>query len=247
MIVQEQIIQIGREILSQIENISRGINNPWTIIVPLAGVLVALLLGVVGIFQDWIRVWFRKPKLIISIKVAPPDYHKTSFYQTGVDRKVSDTYYFRFRVENDGNYYAEDTEAMVTEVYKKSGSEYKKIDSFLPLNLIWSHYLQMTMPKIQPKLFKHLDFGHILESNSEYLARFGIKNNTNIFFELDVAVRPNTGSHILLPGDYRVKIIFAGNNLKPLEKIYNLMIKDGWNDNEEEMLQNNITIEEAIS
>ena len=216
----------------------------WETLWTASGVMVALLLGIAGIFQDWIRSLFKKPKLNISIKVAPPDCHKTSFYRSDVDKKVSDTYYFRFRVENDGNYFAEDTEAMVAEVYKKSFDEYKKIDSFLPLNLVWSHYRQMTMPKIQPKLFKHLDFGYILKSNPEYLAGFGIQNTTKIFFELDVAVRPNTGSHILLPGDYKVKIIFAGNNLEPLEKIYHLVIKDNWVDDEETMLQNNITIEE---
>lgn len=243
--MQEQILQIAQEALSHIENIASGINNPWTIIVSSAGVLVALLLGVVGVFQDRIRAWFKKPKLNISIKVAPPDCHKTSFYQPDVDRKVCDTYYFRFRVENNGNYYAENVEAMITEVFKKRYEQYEKVDNFLPLNLVWSHYRQPTMSKIQPKLFKHLDFGFILKSNSEYLARFGIQNNTNIFFEFDLAVRPNTGSHILLPGDYRVKIIFAGNNLEPLEKIYHLVIKDNWADDEATMLQENMTIEEV--
>ena len=104
----------------------------------------------------------------------------------------------------------------------------------------------MTIPKIQPKLFKHLDFGYILKSNAEYLARFGIQNNTNIFFELDVAVRPNTGSHILLPGDYKIKIVFAGNNLEPIEKFYRLEIEDAWSDNEKEMLTKNVSVEEIV-
>lgn len=207
---------------------------------------IALLLGIAGVFQDWIRGCFKKPKLHISIKMGPPDCHKTSFYQKDVDRKICDTYYFRFRVENDGNYYAENVEAMVSEVYIKRDDGYVKLDSFLPLNLLWSHYGQLNVPKIQPKLFKHLDFGHILESKYAYLERSEI-NKANIFFAFDVAVKPNTGSHVLLPGDYKIKIIFAGNNLKPQEKTYHLILGDRWDDNEQEMLQENISIEEITT
>lgn len=231
-----------QEILNQLRSIAEGINNPWVVWVPLLGVIAALFLGAGG--GNWIKSWFRKPKLNISIKVAPPDCHKTSFYRSDVDRKVCDTYYFRFRVENSGNFYAENVEAMVTEVYKKKYDQYERMTSFLPLNLVWSHYRQMTMPKIQPKLFKHLDFGYILKPELGYLERFSITERPSVIFELDIAVRPNTGSHILLPGDYKVKIIFAGNNVNPIEKIYKVVIKDAWDDNEERMLQNNVLIEE---
>lgn len=239
--MNQQLIQ---ESVQQLRSIAEGINNPWVIWVPLLGVLVALLLGIIGIFQDWIRACFKKPNLKISIKLEPPDCHKTSLYQAEVDRKICDTYYFRFRIENDGNYYAENTEAMITEVYKKGDDKYEKLTNFLPLNLVWSHYGQLTIPKIQPKLFKHLDFGHILKSDTAYLQRFGVNSNASIFFEFDVAVRPNTGSHILLPGDYKIKIVLAGNNLKPQEKTYRLILNDRWDDDEQKMLKENISIKE---
>jgi len=216
----------------------------WSTFWTASGVIVALLLGIVGIFQDWVRSLFKKPSLNISIKVAPPDCHKTSFYRSDIDRKVSDTYYFRFRVENSGSSVAEEVEAMVTELYRKENNNYAKIESFLPLNLVWSHYRQITMPKIQPRLFKHLDFGFILQTNAEYLARFNIQSSKKVFFELDVAVRPNTGSHILLPGEYKIKIIFAGNNLEPMEKLYHLIIADDWSDDEKKMLEGNVLIQE---
>jgi len=236
--------EIFNEALQQLKHIAEGVNNPWTVWVSLFGVFVALLLGVVGIFQDWIRSRFRKPNLNVSIKVAPPDCHKTSFYRSDVDRKVCDTYYFRFRVENTGNFYAEDVEAMITEVYRKEGEQYEKVTEFLPLNLVWSHYRQITIPKIQPKLFKHLDLGYIIKPENEYLTRFNITTQPNVIFELDVAVRPNTGSHILIPGDYKIKIVFAANNHRPVEKIYILTIKDIWNDDEQEMLNKNVSIKE---
>jgi len=236
-----------QEALQYLKSIAQGINNPWAIWIPLMGVLVALLLGIVGIFQDWIRSWFRKPKLNVSIKVEPPDCHKTFFNDSTTGKYLCDTYYFRFRVENNGNYYAEDVEAMVVEVHKKINSRYTKVHNFLPLNILWSHYRKVTMPKIQPKLFKHLDLGYILKSNFVDLKRFGIDCGANIFFLFDVAVQPNTGSHILLPGDYKVKVVFASNNLRPQEKIYNIVIKDRWDDDEEKMLSENVSIKEVLS
>jgi len=237
----EEILQ---EAIKQLRAIAEGVNNPWTVLVSLLGVLVALLLGVIGIFQDRIRSLFRRPKLDIYIKSEPPDCHKTSFRDSNTGRYICDTYYLRFRVENNGNHYAEDAEAMVVGVYKRINDNYEEMKDFLPLNVVWSHYRKITMSKIQPKLFKHLDFGYILKADFVDLEKFGIDRSSNITFQFDVAVIPNTGSHILLPGDYKIKVVFAANNLKPIEKTYHLVIKDAWTDDEETMLRDNILIEE---
>lgn len=206
-------------------------------------IIVALLLGVIGIFQDWIRSWFKKPKLKISISLSPPDCHKVSMTNSSTGQFICDCYYFRFKVENEGNYYAEDVEVMATELHKKEpNGQYKKVEGFLPLNLVWAHYGYITIPKIQPNLFKHCDFGHILKSNFANLNYYNINSTSNIVFQLDTAVAPNTGSHILLPGDYNIKIIIAANNVKPHPTIYNLVISDMWTDNERDMLEKYISI-----
>ena len=55
--------QIVSEAVKQLHSIAEGINNPWTIIVQVAAILVALGLGLMGIFQDWIRGKVLKPSL----------------------------------------------------------------------------------------------------------------------------------------------------------------------------------------
>lgn len=236
--------EIFNEALQQLKHIAEGVNNPWGVWVSLLGVFVALLLGVIGIFQDWIRSCFRKPKLNVSIKLEPPDCHKIAMRDPWNGEHVCHSYYFRFKVENTGNYQMEDVEAMPVELYKKINGKYEKVNNFLPLNLVWTHYHNITMPKIQPLMFKHLDFGHITKSEFANLSDFGISENVKIVFQLDLAVIPNTGSHILTPGDYKMKILFAANNLKPIKKIYHIEIKDEWTDDEQEMLKENILIEE---
>jgi hypothetical protein len=64
---------------------------------------------------------------------------------------------------------------------------------------------------------------------------------------LDVEVSPNTGSHLILPGEYRIKLVFAANNLNPINKIYSLIIADKWTEDQKEMLENYIFIKEEKS
>ena len=61
------ILQL-KSITESIDKIAGDFNNPWTIWISLAGILVALLLGVIGIFQEKIRTWILKPKLKVVIE-----------------------------------------------------------------------------------------------------------------------------------------------------------------------------------
>ena len=204
-----------------------------------------LFLGFIAIFQDWIRSCFRKPKLKISIKLEPPDSHKIAFRKRETGEFVCDSYYFRFNIENEGNCHMEDVDVIATEKWQKNeDGKYEKDHNFLPLNLVWSHIRKQTMPRIYRQLFKYCDFGHIIESKYANLERFGIPQSSKIIFRLDVAIEPNTGSHIIKPGDYKIKIKIAANNLKPKTKIYNLIFKDEWLDDEREMFAGNISIKE---
>jgi hypothetical protein len=239
-------------LLQQLKHIAKDIGDFLTIWVALGGVIVALvgvcwalILGVGGILQDRIRALFRKPKLNVSIRLEPPDCHKIPIRHKITQNYVCDSYYFRFRVENDGNYQMEDVEAMVVEVHRKIRGKFEKMHDFLPLNLVWANYHRPVMPKIQPRMFKHLDFGYITRAEFADLSLFGIQGNPCVVFRLSLAAIPNTGSHILTPGDFKIRILFAANNLKPVQKIYCISIKDNWTDDTKEMLGNNVSIEEV--
>lgn len=138
----------------------------------------------------------------------------------------------------------EDVEAMVLEVLMKNpNGNYEKIENFLPLNLLWAHHRKISMEKIQPGVFKHLDLAHIIPAKYSSVEGFKADEN-NIIFIFDTAVKPNTNSHILLPGTYQFKFVFVANNLKPAYKNYEIVIADKWNDSERKMLKENISIKE---
>jgi hypothetical protein len=134
----------------------------------------------------------------------------------------------------------EEIEVMAKELHQKCiNGRYTKVLNFLSINLKWAHNNVVTMPKIQPKLFKHCDFGHIVETSSslgnQYLTAYGLNTNANVIMILDTFIEPNTGSHVLLPGEYRINIVFAAN-------WYKLKIVDAWSSNEQLMLSTNVFI-----
>jgi hypothetical protein len=221
-------------------------------------IIIALFLGVLGIFlpiiQDGLKALFKikQPILKVIINLQPPDCHKT-FLSIRCDTGetifdiTSDTYYLRFRVCNEGNYLIEDAEVMITDIMEKTTNGlYQPLKRFIPLNLLWSNQRTVTMSKIQPKLFKNCDFGHIVKYNPIYsnLKRYGITTTPNVVCNLDTFVETNMGSHILLPGEYKIVIVFAGNNVKPETKTYLFKFEDQWMDNETDMFNNNIVIKE---
>jgi hypothetical protein len=221
--------------------------NPqwWSAIATFFVAIIALILA---IFQDWLRSLFQKPELQMGIKKEAPDCYKAIFRNPQTGEYLHDCYYFRFKVDNTGNYQMEDAEIMIIEIEERllDGKYHKRTD-FLPMNFVWSYYRTLTMPKIQPKLFKHCDLGHIMKAEDANLENFGKTKSSNIVLILDV-VRPTfIGAHILEPGDYNIKIKFAANNLKPELKIYNVVIKDEWTENEEEMLKRNVSIREMAA
>ena len=76
---------------------------------------------------------------------------------------------------------------------------------------------------------------------------FGIFALSDTLLVLDVEVSPNTGSHFIFPGEYRIKLVFAANNLSSINKIYSLIIADEWTEDPKEMLENYIFIKEERS
>lgn len=207
-----------------------------------------IALGAVAIFQNWIRSLIWKPKLKISIKLEPPDSHRVPLIDPKTHGFISYSYYFRFRIENTKNRSMKNTEVMITDLYKKdSRGEYEKDKSFLPLNLKWSYFHTVNMSKIQPKVYKHCDFGHIITAQVAKAQHYDLPEACQVVFHLDTAFKPTTGTFLLLPGDYRVRIVVAADNIKAKANIYNLVVKDKWTDNEQEMLRENVSIKEVKS
>ena len=151
------ILQL-KSITESIDKIAGDFNNPWTIWISLAGILVALLLGVIGIFQEKIRTWILKPKLKVVIenyKIIDRDYG-------GIPR-----YNFIVKIKNSGKSTLEDAEALISDIWQMNGNREEEIN-FMPFNLTWKGYGGATIPKIPSNTYKFFNFGDILKPDPEY-------------------------------------------------------------------------------
>jgi hypothetical protein len=237
-----------KEIQLTLTKISDKNDFPWE-------AFIALALGIFSILNipGIVKRRLFKPKLEVRLKLEPPDCLKIAMTNKVTGQFLYDTYYFRFMVRNIGNRKMEDVEVVALELYKNGANNvFSQVKSFLPMNLVWANMHKVTMPKIQPGLFKHCDLGHIIQCPNPHngvnntLQRFNLATRSNVVFILETNVTPNTGSNYLLPGEYKIKLAFAANNLEPEYYWYMFQVEDRWDTDEQRMLSNNIVIEEIL-
>jgi hypothetical protein len=118
------------------------------------------------------------------------------------------------------------------------------------MNLRWSHNQNATSgPEIfaegiSPFMGKHCDLGHILDPKlraavGQTTPGTTIDKNTLV---LDLEVAPNTNSHLLSPGNYRLELKIAAANSRPVVKLVEIRLSEKWFDDEKLMLTDGISI-----
>lgn len=212
------------------------------------GTLMAMtLVVIVAIFEDKIRAWLTRPKLDISIQTSSPDCHKIPIVHPKYPI-ITDGYYFRLRVTNSGSQKAESVEIFAAELSERqSNGTFKVVESFLPMNLVWSHVKWVFFPAISRGIYKHCDLAHIIKPQEREGFPYENKHWPNIppekvILSFDTVVKPNTLSHLIPLGVYRLVILVAAANAKPVRKILEISLSGEWYDDERTMLEEGINI-----
>ena len=215
-----------------------------TAIGTLAAVAVALLLAV---FHEHFRTLFWHPTLELFVENRPPDSHLTTLtnLQTGMQAAC---YYFRIRVRNSGNAMAKTVEVFVEEVsQRRADGVFERKEDFLPLNLLWSHYGRPYFPSIPLGVYKHCDFGHIVDPSlrhqfpGEDHPRLSVPQSQTVMC-LDLVVRPATGTHLIPPGSgpYRFVVVAAAANARLVRRTIEVNLTGQWFADESQMLSDGI-------
>lgn len=208
---------------------------------------------VVALFRDEALRRWRRPKLFVIAELKPPHCHKTSLgpYQvqrTALSIVVSACYYLRLWVENRGKTRAERVQVFVARVSRKiADGSYSENTSFLPMNLRWSHGLpdgrhEIYAEGISPQMGKHCDLARIIDpANRKDVGDDirGLANDATVL-ALELEVMPNTGSHLLAPGQYRIELHVAAANCAPSIRMLELTVTGKWSVEEEVMFREGI-------
>ena len=218
-----------------------------------AGATATFLAVLVALFKDEMLRWWRKPKLTVSVALAPPDCHKTTLTyvvrRTAVTYGAADCYYLRVWVANVGKTRAERVQVFASKLQRRSAdNSFKEVEAFLPMNLRWAHGQQapggpeIFAEGISPEMGKHCDLGHVVDPKfrkdvGEDLP--GIAADHTIL-ALDLEVQPATLSHLIPPGVYRLELRVAAANSAPVTKAIELTITGKWFEDQTQMFSDGL-------
>lgn len=210
-----------------------------------------ILLGIIAIFQDRIRSRLWNPKLDCEIKINTPDCHRTISSMrvpSGVTERITSfySYYYRFKIWNKGKVSAEKVEVIITDISKKEGLAYNRIESFSLDNLVWSipgesGERKIYLDYISPDTYKYCNLGHIHDPfyrsmlPGEFNPNLQVIDHETIFC-FDVYFRSNILYYLVAPGIYKFKIKVGCANAKTISKEYELNFTGNWFKDESTML-----------
>jgi len=221
----------------------------------LIGAVATTLAVVVALLREEIIHLWRKPVLEARVHLGPPDCHKTIIElldkRDGQRLGMAHCFYFRIWIENTGNQRAEKVQVFAAKLLRRhADGSFREEQSFLPMNLRWAHSQQSLLgPEIfaegvSPHMGKHCDLGHMVDP--ERRAGFGHELDSvpkaKTILVLDLEVQPNTGSHMLAPGVYRMVLKLAAANARPVTTTIELNHTGDWFADEVRMFRDGIGI-----
>ena len=219
--------------------------SPCSTIVEWLVALGTLILAVVAVFQQTIRGWFYRPRFHVSIKSEPPDCHAVPITRNGTF--VADSFYLRIWVKNVGNATAKNAEVYAEDLQRQRADRtWERVVEFPPMNLKWANIQKMYFPIIAPEMGKHCDIGHIVDPSqrhhlSEDSPRLNLSNE-QVSLAFDLIIAPNHKGHIIGPGEYRLKILVAAENIRPIRKIIAISLRGLWDADEARMLRDGVGV-----
>lgn len=224
---------------SVIKNISFN-PDTWMAIGTIFLGIVTFLAVLVALFQEKIKKYFTQARLKMEILLKRPHSHQIDLTDP-VNRKFfSKSIYIRILISHLRGSSAQDVEIMIVNFWeiKSDGSKVVK-KSFLPMNLVWSHFQpRRTNLRIPKGLFRHCDLGKIQPIDRE---------STLV---LDTMVQPNPVAggeipNVIKPGKYEFELWLSGLNTKIIKKRWHLEFDKQWTDNEDKMLRDCIHLTEV--
>jgi hypothetical protein len=235
--------------VAALANIETGTLAQWV------GASATFAAVLVALFKDEITKWWRRPKLFASIGLVSPDCAKT--YVDYSSQKITlivgraECYWLRLWIENKGRTRAEQVQVYASTLSKRSADRsFKRIDRFLPMNLKWSHGPpppkgpEIFADGISPRMGKHCDLAHIVDP--AHRANIGEDlsevppDQTILAFDLEI--QPNTLTHLIGPGEYRLQLRIAGGNCAPVTKTIEIIVTGKWFSDESKMFSDGLGV-----
>jgi hypothetical protein len=203
----------------------------------------------IALFRETFLVWWRRPRLDAIIKLEPPDCHKipmrTIVPIPVVGQVSAGCYYFRFWISNSGRSRAEQVQVFASELLRQlPDASFQTEKDFSPMNFRWSHSREIYAEGISVDMGKHCDLAHIIDP----VQRHWFQNEEphtptkETVFSLDLEVQPNSLSHLIKPGTYRLVLLIGAANARPIKRQLEFTCTGKWFDDEKDMFRDGIRL-----
>ena len=196
------------------------------------------VIAVLAIFQQIIVRWVLHPELKVSIKYGfpycldiPISYKESA---TGSDQEIRvDSYYIRIRVENTGREYAHEAEVFATKLEKQEDGTFVTEPSFVPMNLKWADFDDITVPSINPDTHRYCTIARVLDPKTRSAVPSENKTwpdvqQTDTILSFYTMVITHSRNHLVPPGTYRLHLLVGARNANPKRCILELTLTGQW-------------------
>jgi hypothetical protein len=212
----------------------------------IATFITALAALGIAIWGSWLGALAFKPKLRVSINMAPPDCMKmlAILERRGDYTGYTNSYQCRLRITNDGNRPARNVEVRLRSLdVVPDGGPGREDRTFVPMSLLWTNSEglarraeQVTASRIEPKLDKQCNLCSTIEYESA-------NPLLNFATEVDpTPIQAGVYANRKPPGNYLLHIAIAADNARVVYKTLRISFA-GWIDDEGEMFRKGLVIE----
>jgi hypothetical protein len=114
------------------------------------------------------------------------------------------------------------------------------------MNLKWCNIRAIYFPTISPEMGKHCDVGHIVDPAYRHLlhedAPTQALTSQQASLAFDLMVAPNHRGHIIGPGEYRLDILVAAENVRPIKRTIAISLRGIWDADETRMWRDGVGV-----
>jgi hypothetical protein len=215
------------------------------------GAIATTLAVIVALAKDSIRAWWNRPRLEVVCKNRSPWTIKTRIHILSSQQILwqGDCYWVRIEVKNSGPTRAEKVQVYASRLEKLGADEkFAGIESFIPLNMKWSNSPAnaplVTLDGISSMMSAFCDVVSVSDPSNptEKIRPPGAPEGMTLGY-LQLEVAPNSGSHLLPPGKYKLTLRIAAGNVKPIDRVLTFKHTGAWTFDEETMRRDYISVE----
>ena len=209
-------------------------------------IITSLFLGACALFVPYLAEIIKRiafaPKLVVSFNLNPPDCHKTYWRSQQNTTLNEPVYFFRLKLSNEGKSQARYCEAILEQLWSYNAANQPiKYPNFSPVNLRFDKP-ENRFIFLNPRRSVYWNIGHLsspeYQKNEVFIGAdlyTGMNKSPKFLFEL--LDNPFSQPNSLVPGKYKVKIVFYSENAPAIEMFLEIVWSGKWMENESEIFK----------